>query len=179
MLGIMAPIAGSLSDRYGSRRITLIGLGAMLVGYIAITSLATSTTALGYIVRMLPIGLGMGIFQSPNNSAIMGAVPRERLGIASGLLSMTRTLGQTVGIAMMGAIWAGRVLARLEGDLVGGAITAPAEVQVAAMHDTFFVIAALMALALAVAVWGWLQERRLPEATRSHPQATAGVERSR
>jgi EmrB/QacA subfamily drug resistance transporter len=179
MLGIMAPIAGSLSDRYGSRRITLIGLAAMLIGYIAITSLATTTTALGYILRMLPIGLGMGIFQSPNNSAIMGAVPRERLGIASGLLSMTRTLGQTVGIAVMGAIWAGRVVTRLEGDLSGGAITAPAEVQVAAMHDTFLVIAVLMALALAVAVWGWMQERRMPESTRSRPQAPVGVERSR
>lgn len=176
MLGILAPVAGSLSDRYGSRRITVLGLVAMLVGYLAITTLTTTTTALGFILRMLPIGLGMGIFQSPNNSAIMGAVPRERLGVASGLLSMTRTLGQTVGIAIMGAIWASRVGVYLGGDLSAGATNAPAAVQVAAMHDTFYVIVGLIIIALAVAVWGWLQERRTPVTVEPRPQAPVGVE---
>jgi hypothetical protein len=128
-------------------------------------------------LRLLPIGLGMGIFQSPNNSAIMGAVPRAQLGVVSGLLSVNRTLGQTTGIAVMGAIWAGRVAARSPDVLTGGATTAPAAIQVAAMQDTFYVVVGLVALALAAAVWGWWQERRQQAATLdSRPPATVTVE---
>jgi EmrB/QacA subfamily drug resistance transporter len=176
LLGVMAPLAGSLSDRYGSRPITVAGLIALLLGYLAVTTLSTNTTALGYVLRLLPIGFGMGIFQSPNNSAIMGSVPRERLGIASGLLSVNRTLGQTVGIAVMGALWAGRVAARLDGDLSPGVTNAPAAIQVAAMRDTFFVIVVLVAVALAVAVWGWMQERSSTVATGSQPATPVGAE---
>jgi MFS family permease len=176
MLGIMAPISGVLSDRYGSRRISILGLVALLVGYLAVTTLSLETTALGYILRLLPIGFGMGVFQSPNNSAIMGAVPRERLGIASGLLSMTRTLGQTTGIAVMGAIWAGRVVTRSGGETVGGVTAAPASIQVAAMHDTFYVVVALIVVALLIAVWGWMQERRTTVATGTRPDAPLVVE---
>jgi EmrB/QacA subfamily drug resistance transporter len=165
MLGVIAPISGILSDRLGSRIITVGGLLVLLIGYIATATLDTNTSAVGYVLRLLPIGLGMGIFQSPNNSAIMGAVPRAQLGVVSGLLSVNRTLGQTTGIAVMGAIWAGRVAARSPDVLTGGATTAPAEIQVAAMQDTFYVVVGLVALALAAAVWGWWQERRQQVAT--------------
>jgi EmrB/QacA subfamily drug resistance transporter len=171
MLGVMAPLAGVLSDRFGTRPITVAGLVVLLMGYLAIATLRPETTALGYIVRLAPIGIGMGIFQSPNNSAVMGAVPRERLGIASGLLSVTRTLGQTIGIAVMGAIWAGRVAAYMGGEPVGATTSAPAAIQVAAMRDTFFVVVVLVGIALAVAVWAWMQERGRVTAARSNPQA--------
>jgi MFS family permease len=177
MLGIAAPISGSLSDRFGSRRISVIGLALVLIGYLAITTLGTETTALGYLVRMLPIGLGMGIFNSPNNSAIMGSVPRERLGIASGLLSMTRTLGQTVGIAVLGAVWAGRVAIRMGGSFSGETTSAPASIQVGAMHDTFLLISVLCAGALAVAIWAWWQERSdASRASGAQPQAPVMME---
>jgi EmrB/QacA subfamily drug resistance transporter len=174
MLGLTAPISGMLSDRFGSRIITVTGLIVLLIGYIATTTFDTNTTALGYILRLLPIGLGMGIFQSPNNSAIMGAVSRAQLGVVSGLLSVNRTLGQTTGIAVMGAIWAGRVAARSPGALTGGATTAPAEIQVAAMQDTYYVVVGLVALALVAAVWGWWQERR-QQAAASGRRAPATV----
>ncbi|MEJ2560488.1 MAG: MFS transporter [Anaerolineae bacterium] len=160
-LGIMAPISGSLSDRLGTRPITVIGLLVLLGGYYAVGTLTAQTTALGYVLRFLPVGVGMGIFQSPNNSAVMGAVPRTRLGVASGLLSITRTLGQTTGIAVLGALWAGRV-AYHSGDVSSGVGTtsAPAAIQVAALHDTFFVIMILLALALMLGIWALVQERR-------------------
>ena len=106
-MGIIAPISGTLSDRFGSRSITVAGLAMLTIGFLAVSTLDAGTTTLGYILRFLPVGLGMGMFQSPNNSAIMGAAPRERLGIASGMLAVTRTLGQTTGIAVLGALWAG------------------------------------------------------------------------
>ena len=159
-LGIFAPIAGALSDRFGTRPITVLGLVTLLVGYAGLTSLSTETTTWGYILRLMPIGIGMGIFQSPNNSAIMGAVPRERLGVASGLLSITRTMGQTVGVAILGALWASRVMYHAGGLLAGGATTAPGPAQVAGLQDTFVVATILILLGLALSVWGLVQERR-------------------
>jgi MFS family permease len=171
MLGIMAPLAGSLSDRFGTRPITVAGLVVLLIGYLAIATLRTDTTALGYVLRLAPIGIGMGIFQSPNNSAIMGSVPRERLGIASGLLSVSRTLGNIIGIAVMGAIWASRVAAHMGGEQVDETTNAPAAVQVAAMGETYMVVVVLVGIALAVAVWAWVQERGRMTAAQPNPQA--------
>jgi EmrB/QacA subfamily drug resistance transporter len=168
-LGTCAPIAGALSDRFGTRPISVLGLVILLVGYLALTGLSTETTTWGYVLRLLPIGIGMGIFQSPNNSAIMGTVPRERLGVASGLLSITRTLGQTVGIAILGAWWAGRVMFHHGGFLAGGATTAPGPAQVAGLHDTFVVVSILVLLGLALSIWGLVQERRLHDQVAMTP----------
>lgn len=109
-LGVTAPVAGALSDRYGSRGISLLGLVIVVGACLSVASLETDTTAAGYVVRLLPLGLGAGLFQSPNNSAIMGSAPRERLGMASGLLSLSRTMGQVTGLPLMGAMFASRVL---------------------------------------------------------------------
>jgi EmrB/QacA subfamily drug resistance transporter len=159
-VGITAPISGALSDRLGTRPITVLGLFMLLIGFFAVSTLTVETTALGYILRFLPIGIGIGIFQSPNNSAVMGAVPRARLGVASGLLSITRTLGQTAGIAALGAVWASRVMIRAGHDIPEGATAAPAAAQVGGLTDTFTVIVVMIALALVLAVWGLVQERR-------------------
>ena len=159
-VGITSPISGTLSDRFGTRPMTVIGLSLLLLGFLAISTLSTETTGWGYVLRFLPIGIGIGVFQSPNNSAVMGAVPPNRLGVASGLLSVTRTLGQTAGIAALGALWASRVAQRVGGILPGGATSAPAAAQVGALGDTFLIIVVAMGLALALASWGLLLDRR-------------------
>jgi MFS family permease len=166
-VGITAPISGALSDRLGTRPITVLGLFVLLVGFLAVSTLSVETTAFGYILRFLPIGIGIGIFQSPNNSAVMGAVPRARLGVASGLLSITRTLGQITGIAALGALWASRVMIRAGHDLPDGATAAPAAAQVAGLNDTFTFVVIMIALALMLAVWGLIQEQRSRRLTQS------------
>lgn len=160
-LGIVAPIAGTLSDRLGTRPITIVGLLALLAGYYALLALNAQTTMLDYVLYFLPVGLGIGVFQSPNNSAIMGAAPRGRLGVASGLLSITRTLGQITGVAVLGALWAGRVAYHTGVALAGGATTASAAAQVAGLHDTFLTNMVLMTLAMVFGIWGLVRERRL------------------
>jgi MFS family permease len=159
-LGVSAPISGALSDRFGTRPISVIGLAVLLIAYYGLSTLTLEVSTIGFVLRFLPIGLGMGIFQSPNNSAIMGSAPRDQLGVASGLLSITRSLGQTAGIAALGALWAGRVFAYTGRPLAGGATTAPAVMQVAALHDTFLIITVLIVLALLLGLWGLAQERR-------------------
>jgi EmrB/QacA subfamily drug resistance transporter len=159
-LGVVAPLSGSLSDRFGTRPITVAGLIMLALGYWAMSTLNQQTTGLGYVLRLLPVGMGMGMFQSPNNSAVMGSVPRQRLGIASGLLAISRTLGQTTGIALLGALWAGRTMVYEGVVLKGGATEATAVSQISGLHDTFLFIVLLMLVALALAIWALVKENK-------------------
>jgi EmrB/QacA subfamily drug resistance transporter len=159
-LGIVAPISGTLADRYGSRPISAAGLAVVALAFFLLSTLTTETTALGFMLRYLPVGIGVGLFQSPNNSAIMGSVPRERLGVASGLLAITRTLGQTVGLAVLGAMWAAFVFQAAGRPIPQGATAAPPEAQVAGLQLTMLVVAGLSLVAFLIALWAWRQERR-------------------
>ena len=161
VLVFIAPVAGSLSDRYGARPITVIGLVLVLGGYFAIGALDEETSALSYVLLFLPIGLGMGVFQSPNNSAIMGSVPRAQSGVAGGLLSETRVLGQTSGIAILGTFWATRVAVRAPGQVGGDATNAPVAAQIGGLHDMLTFIQVMIALALILCVWDLFRRRQL------------------
>jgi EmrB/QacA subfamily drug resistance transporter len=171
--GIIAPIAGTLSDRFGTRPLTVIGLLFALIGYIAISTLSIQTTPLGYILRFIPYGIGVGIFQSPNNSAIMGTAPRERLGIVSGMLAMTRTLGQTAGNAVLGALWASWTFFHAGGVLPEGATAAPAAAQVAGLQNTFHVAIAIISIALILSIWALLEERVWKTSAQLNPMASS------
>ncbi|MFQ5857584.1 MAG: MFS transporter [Anaerolineae bacterium] len=158
VLAALGPVSGSLSDRLGTRPVGLVGLAFIIVGYVSASTLTAETTPIGFVLRMLPVGIGMGVFQSPNNSAIMGSVPRPRLGVASGTLSMTRTLGQTAGVGVLGALFASRI-----DDYAGANVditAAPATALVSALQDQFRTVAALIVLGLVVAVFAWHRERR-------------------
>jgi EmrB/QacA subfamily drug resistance transporter len=158
-MGIFSPISGVLSDKWGPRALTLAGMVMLLIGYIGVATLTLETSAWGYVLRFLPVGIGMGIFQSPNNSAIMSAAPRDRLGVASGLLSLTRTLGQITGIATLGAIWSARIISRSFPVPVASSNEASPLIQVQALSDTMIIVVALLALGITVSIWTWYKER--------------------
>ncbi|MCP3891610.1 MAG: DHA2 family efflux MFS transporter permease subunit [Desulfobulbaceae bacterium] len=158
MLGITSPFSGTLSDLISSRKITMVGLVVMLIGYLSASTLSQETTALSYGIRIFAIGAGIGIFMSPNNSAIMGAAPRHQLGIVSGMMAQSRTLGQTIGVAVIGAIWAGRTLLYAGEIDRESATLAPVQAQISGMQDAFFTAAALVALALLLNFRAYLQE---------------------
>jgi fucose permease len=138
----------------------------LLIGYIGVATLTLETSAWGYVLRFLPVGIGMGIFQSPNNSAIMSAAPRDRLGVASGLLSLTRTLGQITGIATLGAIWSARIISRNFPVSVTSSSEASPLIQVQALSDTMIVVVVLLALGITVSIWSWYKERSLKQLER-------------
>ena len=154
-MGVSSPLAGALSDRFGTKLISIIGLLLTILGFYAASTMDGQTTTLEYILRIFPLGLGMGVFHSPNNSAIMGAVPRSHLGIASGLVSVARTLGQTVGIAILGAFWAGRTFYYAGATLKGGATRAPLTAQVSALQDTFLVVVVLLSITILLSAWSF------------------------
>jgi EmrB/QacA subfamily drug resistance transporter len=101
---ITSPMGGALSDRFGPRWVSLIGLLLMAAGGLLLSRLDESTTILRFALSISPIGFGMALFSAANNSAVMNSVARERLGIASGLLSLARTLGQSTAIPVAAAL---------------------------------------------------------------------------
>ncbi len=156
-LGLFSPFSGSLSDRIGSRPVSVAGLAILVAGYLSLAALGTGTPGWVYILLVLPIGIGMGVFQSPNNSAILGSVPPQRLGVTSGLLTITRITGQLTGIAVLGTVWATIAVAPSAG---ADPTAAPAADQVAALRVAMTVAAALVGLAFLLAVWVWHREAR-------------------
>ena len=159
-MGIIAPISGSLSDRFGTRIMAVIGLGVLLFGFTLLTTLSVQTSALNFVLLYLPLGVGMGIFQSPNNSAIMGAAPPDKLGVVSGMLALNRTLGQTTGIAIIGAIWAGLTIYYARPAEIASATDALPAAQVAALQNSFMVISGLILVALGLAIWALIKGKR-------------------
>ena len=157
--GVASPFAGTLSDRYGYRRIAGAGLVLMAFGCYTVSTLSLETTMLGYVLRVATLGLGMGLFQSPNNSAVMGSVPRERLGVVSGINVIGRTLGRTSGIAALGALWASRVAAHAGPDFFGSVTEAAATAQIAGLRDVSNTALAIVAVALILSAWGILEAR--------------------
>lgn len=161
--GIIAPFAGNLSDRFGSRLISLVGLLLMATGCWCISSFTIDMTDIDYILRVVPFGIGLGMFQSPNNSAILGEVPPDRLGIASGLLSLSRTLGQTTGLPLMGALFAVIVLSQAP---AADVTQASPEALLAGVRGTFQVGAVVMLVAAGLVAGLWqLEQRRSANAT--------------
>jgi EmrB/QacA subfamily drug resistance transporter len=157
--GFSSPLAGILSDKFGTRIISIIGLVFLIAGYYSLTTLTETTSAIGYVLRFLPVGLGIGIFQSPNNSSIMGAAPKKYLGIVSGLLSISRTLGQTAGIATIGAFWAARVAFYSGMDFETAPTRTDIPSQVHGLHDALTGIVILIGLILFLNIWGLMLDK--------------------
>ncbi len=159
MLGITGPLSGWLSDRFGFRLLTIIGLATLALSYFNLSNLSTQTSWQNFLILYMPIGLGMGLFQSPNNSAILGTASSERLGVVSGLLAITRTLGQTSGIAIMGTLWTALVF-QFSGVLSVGATSAPIDYQVIGLHYIFIIMGCLLSAGTLISLLAWRRERK-------------------
>lgn len=102
---VVSPFSGWLSDKYGSRILSSIGLLISAIGLIGFMKIGKNTSTAELIVWMMVMGAGSGMFFSPNTSAIvMGAVPVEKRGIAAGTRTMMNNAGSVISIAMAMAV---------------------------------------------------------------------------
>ena len=108
-MAIVAPFSGSASDRFGQRVPASAGMAVMALGLLSLTQLPVDFTLPDLVWRLVLLGLGQGLFMSPNSSAVLGSVPRRRIGTASGTLAQMRVDGQALGIAISAAIVATRL----------------------------------------------------------------------
>lgn len=118
-LGVMlgAPLGGRLADRYAAPLICSAGLLLFMAGLGALAALGEQPATADIIWRSALCGLGFGLYQAPNNREMMGSLPRERSGSASGVLASVRTFGQSVGAALVALALSGIMLGEAENAL--------------------------------------------------------------
>jgi EmrB/QacA subfamily drug resistance transporter len=103
---VVSPASGWLSDRIGTGIIGTIGFVLICLGLFSLSTLTLNSTPWGIVARLSILGIGRGIFSSPNNSAIMGSVRKDQYGIAGAMTANLRHLGNVSGVAIIGALFA-------------------------------------------------------------------------
>lgn len=108
MATVAAP-AGWLSDRIGVRIPATTGMSVVVLGMLLLRQLQPGAHPLTVVLHLGLIGIGIGFFTSPNNSAIMGSAPEHAQGVAGALLAAARNTGFAVGTAIAGLLYAQRL----------------------------------------------------------------------
>ena len=147
MVALAGAPAGRIADRYGARRMTVVGLLAMAAGSFVLAMLPMALGIPGYLAPLIVITLGYALFQTANNTAVMTDIAPDQRGVISGLLNLSRNLGLITGASLMGAVFA----------LASGAsevTTAQPQAVAAGMRMTFAVAAILIVGGLVIAIAG-------------------------
>jgi DHA2 family multidrug resistance protein-like MFS transporter len=111
-VGLSAPIAGRLSDRFPAAILSGIGLALLAAGLLLLALLPADASGFDVAWRMAACGFGFGFFQAPNNRTLLSSVPLARSGAAGGMLATARLTGQATGAT--GAAICFRVTANAE-----------------------------------------------------------------
>jgi len=97
-MALTAPLAGNLSDKIGAPRLTSVAFLLMSCGHFILSTLSTNYDLPRIALGLLLLGIGMGSFGSPNNSSILGSIPKEKAGYAGGFIATIRNFGFALGI---------------------------------------------------------------------------------
>ena len=116
---IVAPIAGSLYDRHPTRNYAALGMGIASIAFFLLSYCALIRYLPGIIVAFVLFGIGFGLFQSPNNTAIMSALPKEQLSTASSVIATSRNLGMSLGVSLGSILLSFQLMAAgYDGDVI-------------------------------------------------------------
>jgi EmrB/QacA subfamily drug resistance transporter len=105
---LCAPFSGWLSDRIGPRIPASVGMALLSAGIFLFSRLGAAPSIKEIVPRLIIAGMGLGLFSSANNSAIMGSVPMHRQGVANGVVSTVRQLGMMLGVTLCTAVFTTR-----------------------------------------------------------------------
>ena len=136
-IAVVAPVSGSLADRIGSRWLAAGGLALACLGLLFLARLDAASTLVEVIGCLVLTGAGQGMFQTPNARALMNAVPPGKQGEAAGLLATGRVVGQSLSVALAGAIFADLGGASAGRALAATRAGAVAPDNIAALQQTF------------------------------------------
>jgi EmrB/QacA subfamily drug resistance transporter len=100
IMAIVSPFAGRLSDRVPSRTVASIGMAATALGLGLLSGLTADTPLPAIVAALAVLGVGFGLFSSPNTNAVMGSVDRPLYGVASAMLGTMRLVGQMFSMAV-------------------------------------------------------------------------------
>ena len=99
VMAVFSPLAGRLSDRIEPRLLASTGMAVTAVGMLVFSQLHPGANLVGIGCNLVLLGFGFALFTSPNTNAIMGSVPKEHYGIASGTVATMRLMGQMMSMA--------------------------------------------------------------------------------
>jgi len=151
---LVAPLSGTLSDKIGNRLLSSAGAIFCAWGALSLSLAGPDLTPSDVAWRLSLFGLGTGMFQSPTNSAIMGAVAKQRLGIAGGVLATTRNVGMVLGIAAGSLVLSAKEAVYL--------LACTPLARLLAMQDAYFTAAVLSALCFAVCLFVIDRKKEIP-----------------
>ena len=124
MIVLIAPFAGRLADRIGPRPPMVVGLTLVTLALFLQTRIDVGTGYGLLLPAFILLGIGMALTMSPMSTAAMNAVAAQKAGVASGLLSMSRMVGGTFGVAALGALFQHLASNELSSSLAGTGISA-------------------------------------------------------
>ncbi len=146
---MISPGAGRLADRWGTKPVRMVGLGLICGACGLMAQFRGASPLWQFVLTFIPYGIGLGLFQAANATAIMGSVPPAATGVGSGLLALVSTLGQLIGVPVMGSLFL-----LLGGLPPGTAIkSAPPLALTQGLMGCFLVSAGLIVLGLGVLLW--------------------------
>ena len=124
MIVLIAPLAGRLTDRVGARPLMVAGLSLATLSLLLQTRIDVDTGYGLLLPAFILLGIGMALVMSPMSTAAMNAVTPDKAGVASGILSMSRMVGGTFGVAAIGALFQHLARNELANDLAGTGVSA-------------------------------------------------------
>lgn len=156
---VVSPISGALADRTSPRVVMIVGLGILIAGLASLSTVGVNTPVAGIVVRLMLVGAGTALFQSPNMAVILSEMRAERVGTAAGAVVTFRNIGQSVGIAVGGALFAAQAASYANAHSRSGLDdpTVRAEAFVSGFELAMLVAAAVATMAIGAA---WLSGSR-------------------
>jgi EmrB/QacA subfamily drug resistance transporter len=155
---IIAPLSGALSDKIGSELLTFAGLIVMVIAQFGLAWLHEGSSLIVVGIWIAMLGIGSGLFQSPNNSLVMSQVPRTQLGSAGSVNSLVRNVGMVVGITVATIILF-HVMSSRAGYRVNGLIPGRPDVFLTGMHAVFTTSACICLAAALLTGWRMYQSQ--------------------
>ena len=177
---IASPIAGIYADRHGSKFLAAAGMLVSALGLALMTTLQAGTGYWAGGLYLFLVGIGSGMFNSPNTAAMMGTVPTERRGIAAGARTMLQNTGAVVSIAFVLAIITAAVpqdvLFKIFSGLASGLTSAQLDPFIANMHTALWVLAAISVLGAGVSMLRPSEKSRTAPRRASRPSRAVVIE---
>jgi len=165
---LLSPISGKVSDRMGPKPLSALGMVLSCVALFSLGRLGSEPTAVAIASCVCLIGASYGFLIAPNNSTIMGAVPPDRFGTASGIIAATRQIGSSTGIALMGGLFASRFAFYANCTWCAAAHTTKKTAMVSAFQDIITLAAILGTLGIVTSFIGKKRPRRAMPAEDVH-----------
>ena len=166
---VASPLAGIWADRHGSRVLAALGMVVTAIGLALMTTLQEDTAYWQALIWLGVVGIGSGMFMSPNTAAMMGTVPTERRGIAAGARTMLQNTGAVISIAFVLAIITAAVpkpvLFKIFSGLTSGLTDAQLDPFIANMHEALWVLAVISVVGAGVSLLR-PREQRAPDSDR-------------